>query len=155
MEPLVTLVAVTGLLLLAGALGAVRLRRPSVALRGGLAAMFTLTGGAHFIGMREDVVAMVPPALPAPGLLVTLTGLAELGCALGLLWPRTARLSAGVLTGMLVVMFPANVYAAAGDVPWWDRLGPRTVMQCVFLAATVTVLLARNERVVTRTSPAP
>lgn len=48
--------------------------------------------------MREDIVAMVPPALPASGLLVTLTGLAELACAFGLLWPRSARLSAGVLT---------------------------------------------------------
>ncbi|MBT2363991.1 hypothetical protein J7E88_01250 [Streptomyces sp. ISL-10] len=141
MEPLVTLVAVTGLLLLAGALGAVRLRRPTAALRGGLAAMFTLTAGAHFVGMREEMVAMVPPALPAPGLLVTLTGIAELACALGLLWSRTARGSAAVLSAMLIVMFPANVYAAGGDVPWWDRLGPRTAMQSVFLAATVTVLV--------------
>ncbi|MEU8825138.1 hypothetical protein [Streptomyces sp. NPDC048636] len=141
MEPLITLVAVTGLLLLAGALGSVRLRQPTVALRGGLAAMFTLTGGAHFVGMREELVAMVPPALPAPGLLITVTGVAELACALGLLWSRTARVSAAVLSAMLVMMFPANVYAAGGDVPWWDELGPRTATQAVFLAATVTVLI--------------
>ncbi|MCX4632066.1 MULTISPECIES: DoxX family protein [unclassified Streptomyces] len=142
MEPLVVLIAVTGLLLLAKPLGAVRPRRPIAALRGGLAAMFTLTGAAHFVGMREEIIAMVPSALPAPGLLVTLTGIAELACAVGLLWSRTARLSAAVLSAMLVVMFPANVYAAAGGaVPWWDRLGPRTAMQCVFLAATVTVVL--------------
>ncbi|MFD7232601.1 hypothetical protein [Streptomyces sp. NPDC059881] len=154
MEPLVTLVAVTGLLLLAGAFGAVRLRRPTAALRGGLAAMFTLTGGAHFVGMREELVAMVPPALPAPGLLVTLTGIAELACALGLLWSRTARGSAAVLSAMLVVMFPANVYAAGGDVPWWDELGPRTATQAVFLAATVTVLV-RHGRAVAGTSAEP
>ncbi|MFJ8584738.1 hypothetical protein ACIRD2_08770 [Streptomyces sp. NPDC093595] len=117
--------------------------------------MFTLTGSAHFVGMREDIVAMVPPALPARGLLVTLTGLAELDCALGSLWPRTARFSAGVLTAMLVVMSPPTCTPPRATCPWWDRLGPRTVMQCVFLAATVTVLLARNERVVTGTSPAP
>ncbi|CCK31877.1 hypothetical protein BN159_7498 [Streptomyces davaonensis JCM 4913] len=141
MEPLATLVAVTGLLTLAGALGAERLRRPTTALRGGLAAMFTVTGGAHFIGMREEIVDMVPSALPAPGLLVTLTGIAEIACAVGLLWSRTARAAAAALSVMLVVMFPANVYAADGDVPWWDRLGPRTAMQVVFLAATVTVLV--------------
>lgn len=141
MEPLITLVAATGLLLLAGALGAVRLRRPTAALRGGRAAMFTLTAGAHFVGMREELVAMVPPALPAPGLLVTLTGIAELACALGLLWSRTARSSAAVLSAMLIVLYPANVYAADGDVPWWDGLGPRTAMQAAFLAATVTVLV--------------
>ncbi|WAZ19904.1 DoxX family membrane protein [Streptomyces cinnabarinus] len=147
MEPLATLVAVTGLLLLAGALGAVRLRRPTTALRGGLAAMFTVTGGAHFIGMREEIVDMVPSALPAPGLLVTLTGIAEIACALGLLWSRSTRVAAAVLSAMLVVMFPANVYAADGDVPWWDQLGPRTAMQAVFLAATVTVLVRHGRAV--------
>ncbi|MCX4546183.1 hypothetical protein [Streptomyces sp. NBC_01565] len=145
MEPLVVLIAVSGLLLLAKALGAGWPRRPTAALRGGLAAMFTLTGAAHFVGMREEIVAMVPSALPAPGLLVTLTGIAELACAAGLLWSRTARGSAALLSAMLVLMFPANVYAAAGGaVPWWDQLGPRTAVQCVFLAATVTVVLRRG-----------
>ncbi|MGW0749114.1 hypothetical protein [Streptomyces sp. NPDC002587] len=151
MEPLVTLVTVAGLLLLAGALGAVRFRRPAAALRGGLAAMFALTGGAHFVGMREEIVAMVPSVLPAPELLVTLTGIAELACATGLLWSRTARGSAAALSALLVVMFPANVYAAGGDVPWWDRLGPRTVLQSVFLAATVSVLVRHGRSV--RTAP--
>ncbi|MGW6738896.1 DoxX family protein [Streptomyces sp. NPDC055013] len=154
MEPLVTLVAVTGLLLLAGALGAIRLRRPTTALRGGLAAMFTLTAGAHFVGMRDELVAMVPPALPAPGLLVSLTGIAEFACALGLLWSRTTRFSAAVLSVMLVAMFPANVYAATGDVPWYDELGPRTALQTVFLAATITVL-ARHSRTATETPAEP
>ncbi|WP_407554741.1 DoxX family protein [Streptomyces sp. Pv4-95] len=141
MEPLLTLAAVTGLLLLLGALGAARLHRPAVALRGGLAAMFALTGGAHFIDMREQLIAMVPPGLPFPGLLVTLTGVAELACAIGLLWTRTTRASAAVLGLLLVGMFPANVYAAGADVPWWDQLGPRTATQLLFLAATVTVLV--------------
>ncbi|MGW4321340.1 DoxX family protein [Streptomyces sp. NPDC004684] len=142
MEPLITLVAVTGLLLLAGVLGAARtVRRPVVALRGGLAAMFALTGSAHFVGMREEVVAMVPPALPCPGLLVTLSGIAEIGCAVALLRRRTARPAAAVLSVLLVVLFPANVHAAGGDVPWWDRLGPRTAQQVLFLTATVTVLV--------------
>ncbi|MFF9315072.1 DoxX family membrane protein [Streptomyces sp. NPDC014748] len=142
MEPLITLAAVTGLLLLAGVLGAARtVRRPVVTLRGGLAAMFALTGSAHFVGMREEVVAMVPPALPCPGLLVTLSGIAEIGCAVALLRRRTARPAAAVLSVLLVVLFPANVHAAGGDVPWWDRLGPRTAQQVLFLTATVTVLV--------------
>ncbi|MFD5888962.1 DoxX family membrane protein [Streptomyces sp. NPDC060334] len=153
MEPLVTLVAVTGLLLLAGALGVVRSRPPVVALRGGLAAMFTLTASAHFVGMREEIVAMVPPALPAPELLVTVTGVVELACALGLLWSRTTRASAAVLSALLIAMFPANVHAAGGDAPWWDRLGPRTALQAVLLAATV-IVPTRHGRAVART-PAP
>jgi hypothetical protein len=34
--------------------------------------------------MRADLVAMVPSALPAPGLLVTLTGILEPAGALGI-----------------------------------------------------------------------
>jgi uncharacterized membrane protein len=71
MEPLIVLVAVTAVL-------AVARRPPAVALRYGLAAMFLLTGGAHFIGMRAQLIAMVPTWLPAPDLLVTVTGVLEL-----------------------------------------------------------------------------
>src|SRR5690606_27541926 len=110
MEPLITLIAVTALLLAAGALGVRALRPWPVAVRGGLAAMFVLTGGAHFIGMREELIAMVPPALPAPGLLVTVTGVLELAGAAALLWRRTAPWSAAGLSVLLVAMFPANVH---------------------------------------------
>ena len=85
MEPLVVLVLVTLVLLAAGAAGVRPLRPPVVALRGGLAAMFVLTGAAHFVGMRAELISMVPPGLPAPGLLVTVTGLLELAGAAGLL----------------------------------------------------------------------
>ena len=47
--------------------------------------MFVLTGVSHFVGMRADLISMVPPALPEPALLVTLTGIldwpAPLGCS--------------------------------------------------------------------------
>jgi len=33
----------------------------------GLAVMFTMTGFAHFVGLRRDMIAIVPPRLPAPG----------------------------------------------------------------------------------------
>ena len=66
MAPLVALVAVTAILLAAGTAGVRRLRPWPVAIRGGLAAMFVLTGVAHFVGLREEMVAMVPPGLPAP-----------------------------------------------------------------------------------------
>jgi uncharacterized membrane protein len=139
MAPLIALVVVTSVLLLAGALGVRRLSLP-VALRGGLAVMFVLTGGAHFVGLREELIAMVPPFLPAPGLLVTVTGVLELVGAAALLWSRTAGWSALGLTAMLVAMFPANVHRAlSGPVSWDDQLVPRTLMQVVFLAATVTV----------------
>ncbi|MEV6230455.1 hypothetical protein AB0L88_21610 [Saccharopolyspora shandongensis] len=143
MAPLIILLVVTLALLVAGAVGVRGLKPWPVAVRGGLAAMFVATGIAHFVGMREQLISMVPPALPAPGLLVTVTGILELVGAAGLLWHRTAPWAAGGLGLMLIAMFPANVYAAlegiltAAD----DQLVPRTAMQVVFLAATVVVVV--------------
>lgn len=141
MEPLVALVTVTLLTYLAGLLGVPRLRSWPVALRGGLAAMFVLTGAAHFVGMRAELIAMVPPALPQPALLITVTGVLELAGAAGLLLRRTAPLAATALAALLVAMFPANVYAAMSgiaDGPL-EALVPRTLLQAVFVAAAVAV----------------
>jgi uncharacterized membrane protein len=150
MEPLFVLVVVTSLLLVAGAVGVRALRPWHVALRGGLAAMFVFTGAAHFgaFGMRDDLVAMVPPVLPAPGLLVTVTGVLELAGALGLLLPRAWPWAAAGLSALLVAMFPANVYKALEDptVRASQELLPRTALQAVFLAATLAVLAAHVRR---------
>jgi len=62
----------------------------------GLAVMFVMTGVAHFVpAMRRDMIAIVPPRLPAAGLLVTITGVLELVGAAGLLYPPT-RVAAAV-----------------------------------------------------------
>ncbi|MGI5133025.1 DoxX family protein [Pseudonocardia sp. CA-107938] len=152
MEPLIVLVAVTALLTVAG-------RPPALALRYGLAAMFPLTGGAHFIGLREELIAMVPPWLPAPDLLVTVTGVLELLGAVGLVLKRTAPWAAAGLTGLLLAMFPANVqHALSGtELPWHDQLVPRTLMQVLFLAATVAVVVleVRSRRAVGAAQGAP
>ena len=159
MEPLIALVGVTLALRTAGAVGVRRLRPWPVALRGGLATMFVLTGMAHFVGLRAELVSMVPPALPNPGLLVTVTGLLELAGAVGLLLPRTAPWAAGGLTALLVGLFPANVYAALNGITTSpeDALVPRTLMQLVFLAATVAVLApsVRGRRLRRRSAVAP
>lgn len=96
----------------AGVLGVSSLDSWPLAVRGGLALMFVFTGIAHFTRTRADLVRMVPPALPNPELLVTLTGIAELAGAIGLLIPSLARFSAWALAALLVAMFPANVYAS-------------------------------------------
>lgn len=141
MEPLILLVLVTLVLRGMGAAGVLVPASWPVALRGGLAAMFTLTGVVHFVGMRAEMIAMVPPFLPAPELLVSITGVLELAGAIGLLLRTTARVAAGCLAALLVVMFPANVHHALAtpDLPSWDALVPRTLMQVVFLAATLAV----------------
>ena len=83
------------------------------ALRYGLAGMFIFTAGAHFHPQtRADLVQMVPPFLPWPGSLVTVTGFFELAGAIGLLRRSSAPVAAYALIVLLVGLFPANVYAA-------------------------------------------
>lgn len=114
------------------------------ALRVGLAAMFVLTGLAHFGGRRRaDLVAMVPPALPFPGLLVTITGVLELAGAVGLLVPAAAAAAGATLALLMVAMFPANVSAARRGLTLAGRpvtaVPARTVLQVVFVGAAVAV----------------
>ena len=107
------------------------------ALRVGLALMFTATGLAHFIGMRGELIAMVPAQLPQPGLLVTVTGVFELVGAVGLLIPATATAAALCLAALMIVMLPANLHLArtGTDLDLIDHTVPRTILQIVFLAA--------------------
>src|SRR5689334_18106584 len=82
------------------------------ATRLGLSMMCFFTPAAHCAPRtRGDLSRMVPPAFPMPAVLVTLTGLAELAGAVGLLTPL-ARWAAFGLMLLLVAMFPANVHAA-------------------------------------------
>jgi uncharacterized membrane protein len=63
---------------------------PVGALRFALTVMFGFTALSHFLPRtRSDLIRMVPPALPAPGLLVSLTGALELAGAIGLLLPHS------------------------------------------------------------------
>ncbi|MFY1574411.1 DoxX family protein [Verrucosispora sp. WMMD703] len=144
MAPLIALVAGTALARLAGLAGIAALDGWHPALRVGLALMFVMTGMVHFVGpRRQDLIAMVPPRLPRPELLVTVTGVLELAGAVGLLVPATARWAAAGLTLLLLAMFPANVSAARRRLTLAGRpvtpLGVRTALQLVFLAATVAV----------------
>ncbi|MET3851049.1 DoxX family protein [Paenibacillus sp. OAE614] len=141
MEPLIVLVAVTIVILIAGAAGIQRLRPWPVALRGGLAAMFMLTGTVHFVYLRTELIGMVPPALPYPGLIVTITGVLELAGALGLLWRPTVLWASCGLSLLLIVMFPANLYIALNGLYTHpeDTLIPRTLMQILFLSVSLAI----------------
>ena len=112
MVPFVVLLASTLALRAAGAIGIAFLDSWVMSLRGGLAAMFLLTASAHWGRRRPDLIRMVPPTLPRPDLLVTVTGWLEILGAAGLLVPATAGVAAACLAALLVAMFPANVRAA-------------------------------------------
>ena len=107
--------------------------------------MFAMTGFAHFApAMRRDLIAIVPPRLPAPASLVTATGLLELLGAVGLLVPVTRVAAAVCLLLLMLAMFPANVYASRMPNPpksMTTQLPLRTAIEVVFLAAAVAVAL--------------
>jgi uncharacterized membrane protein len=87
-------------------------RRAFLARRWGRFALALLFGGAgvlHFVH-PETYLRIMPPALPAPRLLVLLSGAAEVAGGLGLLLPATRRLAAWGLLALLVAVFPANVH---------------------------------------------
>ena len=158
MAPMIALVVVTLLARLAGSrnLGRGYFATLSGSLRAGVAAMFILTGGAHFVGLRADLIKMVPPMFGNPGLWVTLTGLAEFAGAVGILLPATRRLAAAGLALLLLALFPANVYAAIHQIPFGGEpatpLLRRSIEQLVFLAAVLwagfgdRVLAKRRQR---------
>ncbi|MFY1700420.1 DoxX family membrane protein [Micromonospora sp. WMMA1923] len=144
MAPLLALIVGTALARLAGLLGVDALDAWQPALRVGLATLFILTGIAHFTPRRRaDLIAMVPPRLPRPDLLVTLTGVLELAGAVGLLLPTTARPTAAALAVLMVAMFPANVSAARRRLTLDGRpvttVLPRTVLQILFVGAALTI----------------
>jgi uncharacterized membrane protein len=114
------------------------------ALRIALAGMFLLTASAHWGKRRNDLIRMVPAALPRPDVLVTITGIFEILGAVGLLIPPVAPVAALGLTLLLIVLFPANIRAAHQAITIGGRpatpLPARTVIQIVFLTATAAVI---------------
>lgn len=115
------------------------------ALRTALAAMFLLTASAHWGKRRDDLIRMVPEALPRPDLLVTITGICEMLGAIGLFISRVAPVAALGLTLLLIALSPANVRAARQAITFGGRpatpLPVRTVIQIVFLTATIGVIV--------------
>ncbi len=137
MAPLVVLVVVTFLVRLTGQLGVGHLRDWAASTRVGLAVMFCFTAAAHFNSMRPDMVAMVPPSVPNPELMVTFTGICEILGAVGLLVPWTRRVAAIALIVFLLAVLPANIHAARAGVTLRGApatpIVPRVTLQALFI----------------------
>ena len=112
-----------------------------IAVRIALASLFIFTGIAHFNRVRPDLVRMVPPGFPNPEALVTISGIAEIAGAIGLLIPSVSKLSACGLILLLIAIFPANIYAARqklsiAGMPH-PSLGIRLAMQLLLIGLLV------------------
>jgi uncharacterized membrane protein len=142
MAPLIVLVA-TFLLLTGIDVPTPASLDPTTSLRISLAVMLLFTAAAHFNRMRDDLVRMVPPAIPRAGLVVTITGVLEIVGAIGLLIPATAPAAAIALIVLLVAMFPANVHAAQRGALSGGRratpIGVRTALQALWIGCLAWV----------------
>lgn len=117
------------------------------ALRFALVLMFGFTAVSHVVPRtRADFTRMVPPWLPAPAMLVTLTGVLELAGAVGLMVPDLIRPAAFALAALLAAMAPANVYAVRAGMEVAGRpaspLVWRLPLQLFWIGGLVAVGLA-------------
>jgi uncharacterized membrane protein len=109
------------------------------ALRWLLAAFMVAAGANHFIA-PATYVGMMPAELPAPLLLVQISGVAEIAGGLGLLVPQTRRLAAWGLIALYIAVFPANLNMAVNHLPLGTRpvatwlLWARLPLQIVLIA---------------------
>ncbi|HJZ75364.1 MAG TPA: MauE/DoxX family redox-associated membrane protein [Vicinamibacterales bacterium] len=137
MQVLLILLGSTLLFRLLGAAGVTRFGTWLVSARAGLAIMFLFTAASHFGPMKRELIAMVPPSLPRPDLLVLLTGIAEAVGALGLLVPEIRFWAACGLIVLLVAMLPANISAVRRNLTLRGRpataLVLRIPMQMLFV----------------------
>jgi uncharacterized membrane protein len=108
------------------------------ALRYLLAAAMITVGIVHFVN-PDPFVRIVPAYLPAPRLLVFVSGFFEVVGGAGLLVPRVQAAAAWGLVALYVAVFPANVNMAVNhiylspdkpipDVALWGRLPLQAVL---------------------------
>lgn len=88
------------------------LKRP---LRYLMSAFYVVAGLLHFV-YPAAYAQIIPPALPQQLALVYLSGVAEFVLGVGVAVPRTRRVAAWGLIGLLLAVFPANVYMAVSGV---------------------------------------
>lgn len=110
-----------------------------------LAVSMAVAGAAHFVNPRP-FMEHLPDFMPLRGELVALTGAIEIGLAALLVGRRSWRRPAGLaLAVYLVLVFPANVFAAMSQVPidgvpigWvrWARLPVQPLLVAAALWST-------------------
>src|SRR5262245_28930836 len=138
MAVLIVLFASFAIVRLLGVAGVTALDSWLVSARVALATMFVFTAISHFAPMKRDLIAMVPPALPRPELLVFATGVLEVAGAGGLLIEATRFWAAIGLILLMAAMLPANISAARRGIELRGRrvtpLWLRIPMQLLFIA---------------------
>lgn len=84
--------------------------------------LFVAAGALHFVRPRM-YEAIVPPALPAPHMLVIVSGIFEILGGIGVMLPATRAAAGWGLIALLIAVFPANLNMAAD--PKFESVAPR------------------------------
>ena len=141
MAPFIILIVSFFILRITGVLGITYFDGWETSLRGAVALMFLFTATAHWGKRRPDLIKMVPPSVPNPQLMVTITGILEIIGAIGLLIPFTSNIASIGLALLLIIMFPANIFAARKGITIDGKpttpLFLRTILQIIFLTAVI------------------
>ena len=77
-----------------------------------LLAVFFVLGGINHFRTPVFYQRMIPPYLPWPSLLVSLSGVAEMTLGLLVIFSRTRRFAGWGLIALLIAVFPANLQMA-------------------------------------------
>ena len=83
--------------------------------RASMAVMLIATGISHFTN-TEELIAIMPDALPAKRELVYFTGICELAAVVGLIWSKTSRLASILLIVFFALVLPANIAGSLKSV---------------------------------------
>jgi uncharacterized membrane protein len=82
----------------------------------GLSLLFVFTASGHYL-MPDLMADMLPRWVPFRHLLVFATGLLELTIAAALIVPKTRLMAGWAAIAVLILFFPANIYAALNHIP--------------------------------------
>jgi uncharacterized membrane protein len=107
-----------------------------------LLALLMIVAGLNHFRDPNIYMAMMPPWIPAPALMIAISGVAEVAGGAGLLapWPKLRWWSAIGLIALLICVFPANIYMATHQIPLGgQQLSPvvlwgRLPLQGLFIA---------------------
>ncbi len=92
-----------------------------------IAVVFAFTALGHFV-KQEEMMAMLPPTLPARRAAVVLSGGLELLLAIGVVLPAFTKPVGLMICAFLVIVTPVNIYSALKRVDFGGHAGGPTYL---------------------------
>jgi uncharacterized membrane protein len=117
-----------------------------------MSVMLLFTSLGHFL-YPKGMAMMIPASLPFREGAIYVTGLIEIGAAVGLLIPWSRVMTGWLLIIFFILMLPANIYAAVKRVnlqkATYDGSGPgylwfRVPLQILFIVWTYYFAIAKD-----------